>query len=375
MKLSGAFAAVGLAAGIGVMPDAPESAVLVAGNFQGYLTPCGCTKPMSGGVLRMATAIRQIRSRGKTPLILTGPWVGTSGRQSELKAEAVVDFADVVSADLLLVGEADVQRLGQSFWDATRVRSRVLAMPGEAARAIGSLKAGPGEDANFIVRDWDRAGATQYARKTNGSGTLVYQSAVASEKPEMVGKWALVSPGVKGKSLLRLGMRGAVATSVQNIELTPQFSDDTGAKQILAYYLRRVDQENLLEAVPRRESAESAGTGLCMTCHTAPGKVWQKSEHAHALATLEKEGHGRDPDCVACHVVGLDSTAGFRDRETTPQLADVGCESCHGPGRKHATSPERSTMPKVGEKSCLPCHTPENSPRFDYPSYWEKIKH
>ncbi|HSI73617.1 MAG TPA: multiheme c-type cytochrome, partial [Fimbriimonas sp.] len=98
------------------------------------------------------------------------------------------------------------------------------------------------------------------------------------------------------------------------------------------------------------------------------------SAHAHALLTLEKEGHPRDPDCVSCHVVGLQFSTGFKSRQKTPQLANIGCESCHGAGAKHAAKPSLK-LRKLTEQACLPCHTTENSPHFDFKTYWKKIRH
>ena len=47
------------------------------------------------------------------------------------------------------------------------------------------------------------------------------------------------------------------------------------------------------------------------------------------------------PNWISCHVVGWNPQkyfpykSGFWSLETTPQLTDVGCESCHGPGSRH----------------------------------------
>jgi hypothetical protein len=102
--------------------------------------------------------------------------------------------------------------------------------------------------------------------------------------------------------------------------------------------------------------------------------VWKTSDHAHALKTLVAEAHDRDPDCVGCHVVGLDRVGGFVGAEKTPHLAHVGCESCHGPAARHVREPQ-TPMPKVGAAGCSSCHDPRNSPRFSFASYWPRIQH
>jgi len=93
------------------------------------------------------------------------------------------------------------------------------------------------------------------------------------------------------------------------------------------------------------------------------------------LATLEAEMQDRDPECISCHVVGVDKIEGFRDRKSTSDLADVGCESCHGPGQAHSLAPMQNAMPKIDEKSCNSCHVPAHSPGFDYSTYWPPIAH
>ena len=97
--------------------------------------------------------------------------------------------------------------------------------------------------------------------------------------------------------------------------------------------------------------AKFAGNAACASCHTRATQVWKHSLHAKALETLQKRAHDRDPDCLPCHVVGLSSRNGYRSPKLTPQLAFVGCESCHGSGADHAKDPF-VRLGKVGEKAC-----------------------
>ena len=81
-----------------------------------------------------------------------------------------------------------------------------------------------------------------------------------------------------------------------------------------------------------------------------------------------------NPECVGCHVVGFKKRGGFADNTTTPALANVQCEACHGPGTKHLQNP---ALPygKAGKPACMPCHTHDNSPSFDFDTYWPRIRH
>src|SRR5207244_2594562 len=93
-------------------------------------------------------------------------------------------------------------------------------------------------------------------------------------------------------------------------------------------------------------------------------RVWEKSRHARALATLETRGVARDPECAVCHVVGLETAGGFTGREATPALGDVGCEACHGPAAAHAAAPLAHRPPSRGG-DCATCHAPDHSPGFE----------
>lgn len=116
------------------------------------------------------------------------------------------------------------------------------------------------------------------------------------------------------------------------------------------------------------------GAAACASCHAAAFKVWEKSKHAHAWNTLKVKGKEKDPECVGCHVLGYAAKGGFADMETSPQFANVQCESCHGPRREHATNPAIKP-PHNARAACASCHTPPHSPRFNADSYWQQIKH
>jgi hypothetical protein len=116
------------------------------------------------------------------------------------------------------------------------------------------------------------------------------------------------------------------------------------------------------------------GVAGCAKCHQVFVESWEKTRHARAFADLEKAGKASDPECVVCHSVGYGEPGGFFNIDTTPELANVQCEECHGLDREHINDFSRPMMP-VTEDVCLKCHTTENSPDFDYPVYLEKIKH
>ncbi len=115
-------------------------------------------------------------------------------------------------------------------------------------------------------------------------------------------------------------------------------------------YLSRYSQSKhmlqvMAPAGPQRpdEEATYVGSKVCKKCHDEAYKIWEKSKHSHAYQTLvdAKRPSLReyDPECIVCHTVGFAQQGGFKDALKTPQLKNVGCESCHGPASLHVKYP------------------------------------
>ncbi len=154
-------------------------------------------------------------------------------------------------------------------------------------------------------------------------------------------------------------------------------------------YQRLVKEANLVERHPRfilPNNLEYVGSRYCKLCHDYEYEKWSTSQpvvprseagrHADAFATLEKIGSDYDPECVICHVVGMQYQSGFVSPTKTPELKDVGCENCHGPGSEHLKS--LGAVETSGPIStCTDCHTAENSIGYagNEKQYFEKIIH
>ncbi len=404
-------------AGLQPQKTSPEYVIFLSGNAQGYLSPCGCSAPMMGGTKRRATAIKRLGVTGRTLLLENGGLVKQSGRQDEIKLETFSQMHAASHGAILNVTPSEgslgpgailsMMRLSNnrllsaSLKGSNEIPIQPYRVDGpflvgglttradELAAQIGltavSLDTATKDLVDtsarlrkslFVVLDGSREDATSLAKKFPSIALIQYRSfGSPPQKSERVGNVLLASPGDGGRSLVRLVWKADRFSSYVPIDLDPGFTDDPAASSTYKMYLRRVDEEDLLEQWARSESGKFVGTETCGKCHGESHKVWKSSKHAHALHTLEKEGHDRDPDCVECHVVGLASIYGFRSRQETPDLADVGCESCHGAGAAHSASPMQVKMGPIGEKSCMPCHKIENSPKFNFAEYWSKIRH
>lgn len=141
-------------------------------------------------------------------------------------------------------------------------------------------------------------------------------------------------------------------------------------------------------------SADYVGAAKCKICHKGEKngniyEIWEGSQHAKAYETLVAKGDSseKNPDCLACHTTGFDKLTGFSlaDSTVNMDLANVGCEDCHGPGSEYKTMSVMKDKEKAiaaglvipDEKTCVTCHN-ENSPTFkgfDYAEYYKKIEH
>jgi hypothetical protein len=260
-------------------------------------------------------------------------------------------------------------------------------------------------------------------------------------------KMLIVQVGHKGQNM---GVVGAFKTSTgfdlyyQLIELGPPW--DTPAAKVpqdkavalLQKYAEEVKKENFLAKAAAKKDPHAnqvrfpdqkltyVGAAVCKQCHPNEHGVWEKTSHSHAMDALEKVAtkptlRNFDPECVVCHVVGLRVQSGFESKEKTPQLAHVGCESCHGPGSGHAankdnmelrlalspwktkptdrlpdlellkaiaakpaidrgpleaklTAQQRAVVNAV-DKACVQCHDHDNDPKFNVYEFLPKIWH
>ena len=193
----------------------------------------------------------------------------------------------------------------------------------------------------------------------------------------------------KGQGLYRIPLAGGppVSPGVGTVVwLTDEFADHPAALAAFEEYDGRVKGLFFarLETLERQNSASPyAGAATCAACHPKANDVWSSSRHAHALPSLEAVGKQFDPECVACHVVGMER-GGFLSQDLTPQLAGVQCENCHGPAKAHATQPMAVKPDRIQRGAatagtavavCRDCHVGSHSPVFAFGTYWEKIAH
>jgi peroxiredoxin len=125
--------------------------------------------------------------------------------------------------------------------------------------------------------------------------------------------------------------------------------------------------------------ADYVGSEACRGCHAAEFETWSGHAHARALRSLEAEGKAGEGRCLTCHTTGYGRPGGFPTAGAAashPDLARVGCESCHGPGGRHVAegSAKRGSIVSLGDKCdscvilqiCGSCHDDANDPGFEF---------
>ena len=236
----------------------------------------------------------------------------------------------------------------------------------------------------------------------------------------------LAAAGADGKDgpqrhLLELGHKGMFAVVVglfddpsqpmrwQRVPLDARWGEAEDMIRLLGEYQSQLETLGLvgLGLSPARHPSgrRFAGSAACADCHKASHEVWADSGHARALTTLEEQSPRRDgdPECLSCHVVGWvpqkfqPYDGGFMGMAATPQLAQQGCENCHGPAATHASAERGEVRVAAAERdrlraelhldidtpqsrqrvvnNCLECHDLDNSPKFDFDSYWPQVEH
>ncbi|MEZ6057890.1 MAG: multiheme c-type cytochrome [Planctomycetaceae bacterium] len=250
----------------------------------------------------------------------------------------------------------------------------------------------------------------------------------------LTGNTMIVRTGQKGKNVGVVGLypsakpEGGFDLKYELVKLDgADFVDDKSTRDLMIAYINRLeverpdlaDNRNPPPPPLRKDSvlgkneeiaAEYVGAETCGKCHTKAFAKWSTTGHARAFTSLSKGRPGTeatwidrkwDADCLSCHVVGWDAqngtryAGGFIDEMETPHLAGQQCENCHGPGSRHVDIELRNksrekvdigelaterllmkqTKAQAEQQLCSQCHDTDNSPHFNFKTYWEKVQH
>lgn len=199
----------------------------------------------------------------------------------------------------------------------------------------------------------------------------------------LVGDSVVLSSAYEGRyvgraDLFLQGSDGKVmAVEVKTTALDDKVPDDEQMKERVDGFKERLaEYKQAKRAAYPRDRGDAQESFLadrtCKNCHEAAWTSYATSAHARAFQTLQRQGQTEEPECLSCHTTGYQYQNGFADAAPYNRLINVQCEACHGYGTEHERGNGWAARAK---DSCVSCHDAENSPKFDYASYWEKIKH
>jgi hypothetical protein len=399
-----------------------EFTIFLTGNELGALKPCGCSGGQLGGLDRRPAILNTV-NRQKRLIIDTGSFVKSDGEQDLIKYNIIIEALQQLGYDLVNLNQKDIE-IGRNIGILDSIKSafNVVSsdgppdtnMPAKFTRKF-SLK---GRTVLLTVAAFDPESTPveqieEFFAPPSGVPTLnililnrmnpdtlesVAKAAPSldcvicpseSDEPAViteadkrplafsVGRFGRYICELNVTAPARLGQPLRLAFKALPVE--ESLPKQESLVRLYGDYQQIVKDRNLLEKHPRftlPNGLEYTGSKSCEPCHSYEYEKWDNNPHAKAYSTLEQVGSQFDPECVICHVVGMDYESGFISRQETGQLAGVGCENCHGPGSKHilTAGTTRLTEPK---STCLDCHTPEQS--GDYAGnedvFMEKIKH
>lgn len=410
--------------------DDTSLTIVYSGNLDGELEPCGCTLEGDfGGLRRRATVLDNLRQRGLKPVVVSsGGLLAKDFSADRLKNEYILKGFRLLGYDAIGLQWGDLtfgidaltgERLPwvASNWTGNQfLHERQIERNGRHIAFFAWLN--PLDSPyrkmqghhDVVTDDYGRLQQRLANAKRNHAVTLlatnmtfagikghlpladvdilIVQSAYENYgKPQLVGNTIVLQPGSRGMRLGRLDIATDELGSIVRWrhEVIPLSVDVADAAQMQFWY----DEYNFKVKEAYQESARIRkqhidedgpfeGDKVCATCHAKIHENWAGSDHARAYGDLEKVNKAFDPDCLRCHTLGFGRPGGFIDLDTTPELVNVQCESCHGGGREHVLKNGKASLPNSAwpkEKICHQCHTHDHSPLFAIPVYWPRIAH
>jgi hypothetical protein len=390
--------------------------IFITGDELGALKPCGCSGGQLGGLDRRGAILGSVAA-DKRLVLDTGNFIEGEGEQDQIKFSIVTQALGMLGYDAVRFTGRDIeaarnqgmlQTAGEMFAVISDVEAADINLPAVytkkfvvddanlsvnvAAIDLRRQKAGdvfskaPTQaDVNILIVNDCNDKMLETVKKTAGIDCLIcpaegdepIRKSKAGEKP------LVMSVGRLGKYVTVLKVKDSKGKASLDFEVRPVAEDlpqEQSLVELYRYYQQIVKDAGLLERHPRLplpENLSYTGSNSCKPCHMDVDAIWSGKKHAHAYATLEKVGSQYDPECVVCHVVGMDYESGFVNEKGPEDLRNVGCENCHGAGSEHNKNPYNVQTPGDSWASCVTCHTTENSAGFagHEQEYLEKIRH
>jgi hypothetical protein len=390
--------------------------IFLTGNELSSLQPCGCAEKQLGGFEKRPSVWRDIPTDRRL-IIDTGNLLLKTDEQDLIKFDIMVQAFSLLGYDVVNFTKADFDiaaprgyLVGTTFRAITPrdasgnqvpavfTREFVLASRPVSVNVatVESLQSNipdtasllparePGKAVNILICNvmFEKIDTSLLASVP--LDVLVCLS--GSDTPEIIEntniKPLVVTVGRTGKYVGKLTIQPAGETlslAYEAVAVEQELPSAPALVDLYKNYQQIVKEENLLDKYPRSPlpgKLEYVGSRSCKVCHEKEYAQCATMKHTVAWKGLVDVGSSYDPECVVCHVVGQKYQGGFVSARKTPELRDVGCEECHGPGSRHLETlgKAKTQEPKA---QCTDCHTTDNSPKYagHEEEYRSKIVH
>ncbi len=411
--------------------------IFFTGNELGEMQPCGCSGGQLGGLDRRYTVFNTINPQNRL-IIDTGSLVPESTEQNLIKFNIIVqafarlgyDVVNLTEQDILIARQAGLlDGLGLLFNCITAGKTEDMKLPEKYTKKftlngivfeaavvaaetedqisrlpdLFSSPAGSPSAVKILILNRADAKTVAAVSEMHIFDLLIVPSQ-AEDEPILVSDAnaspLVISSGRLGKYVGKIqaildGAGQKPRLKFTSVPVTGNIPQHQPLVELYKDYQRLVKDAGIIEKQPRfilPGNLEYVGSKYCKLCHDYEYEKWMTSKqvsipglgkqasldsrHADAFAALEKVGSEYDPECVVCHAVGMQYQTGYISPAKTPELKDVGCENCHGPGSEHLRS--LGAIETSGPMStCSDCHTAEQSGEYaaNQKQYFEKIIH
>jgi hypothetical protein len=158
------------------------------------------------------------------------------------------------------------------------------------------------------------------------------------------------------------GMQGWYTVEVANSLLGPWTGVGTTAASDFAWGLT-VNNLGITNFTRLNQNNSYAGSGACAGCHGDKYDEYTGTKHAGAYNSATSAATFP----LISRTVGYGQPSGFSNILSTPHLANVGCENCHGPAGWHKFSDHELIRPAVSidPAICGGCHSGTQHPTYE----------
>jgi glutaredoxin len=419
---------ISLREAISAIKGGKEDICLVfTGDTEGRLEPCGCYEGQAGGIARIATIVSEMRKKVPTCLLDVGNIAKGEDEIDIFRIKRYLKIMDMIGYDATGIGDGDL-RFGTQFLrkamkmvgfpfissnlflgteplaresvikDVSDIRIGITGVshvsPNTISKMPGLRLLDPVEALKREVKKLKRMGASftivlstlpmdenrKIAKEVEGIDLILgLGDQGARGKGSSIhggqGKVTIWNPGNDGKTvgigLIENGRLG----EYRKVVLGDDIPEDPAVRDKISEFYSELSQtfapkgaiKKLFSSEPMETDRGNAyiGSEQCRSCHNKQYEQWETTPHAFAFQALVQKQRQFYSGCVLCHSTGYGYPTGFRIGDPGDHLKGVGCESCHGPGKRHAMDPSSTNIRgKVGKRICAECHTEEHSPGF-----------